>query len=175
MGRKKVISRALDRQEDRYYTLPMTRLQRLLSLAIPFIILVSPLVSCDATPSAPLPEYERALQSARKDGKPVMLFFSSKYCPYCTLMEQGTLADKEILGILAGFHVVKIDGERNAGLARRYSVGMYPSFWFLEGSGKKIVEVPGYVEKARFKRILEYVKGNHYKTHDFYNYLKKPG
>lgn len=174
-GWEKALWPYLDWREDRYYTLPMTRLPRLPCLFFLIAVLVSPLVSCNASPSLSPTEYERALERAQKDGKPIMLYFSSKYCPYCTLMEEGTLADKEIRGILAGFHVVKIDGERNTGLTRRYSVGMYPSFWFLEGSGKRILEVPGYMEKPRFKRILEYVKGNHYKTQDFYRYMKKPG
>lgn len=85
------------------------------------------------------------------------------------------MADKDIRGILAGFHVVKIDAEKNAGLARLYAVGVYPSFWFLEGSGKRIMGLPGYVEKPDFKKILEYVKGNHYKTRDLYQYLRKSG
>jgi uncharacterized protein len=149
------------------------RLRRLLPLIFLVTILISPLSCSDAKSSASFPEYDRALQSAKKDGKPVMLYFSSKYCPYCTLMEQDTLADKEIIRILAGFHVVKIDTAGNRGLARRYSVNVYPTFWFLEGSGKRIVETPGYMGKPIFKKILEYVKGAHYKTQDIYQYLKK--
>ena len=33
----------------------------------------------------------------------------------------------------------------------------------------------GLYGKAPFKKILEYVKGNHYKTQDFTSYMKKPG
>lgn len=119
------------------------------------------------------PEYERVMQIAKKDGKPIMLYFFSKYCPYCALMEQDTLADREIMKILTGFHVVRIDAEANRPLARRYSVNVFPAFWFLDGSGNRIVATPGYMEKPFFKRLLEYVKGNHYKTQDLYQYMKK--
>jgi thioredoxin-related protein len=150
-------------------------LHRLLPFIFLVTILIAPLSCSDAKSSASFPEHERALQNAKKDGKPVMLYFSSKYCPYCELMDQDTLADKEIARILTGFHVVRIEAEGNRGLARRYSVGVYPSFLFLEGSGKRIAEAPGYMQKPLFKKILEYVKGNHYKTQDIYQYLKKPG
>lgn len=104
-----------------------------------------------------------------------MLYFFSKYCPYCTLMEQNTLADREITKILAGFHVVKVDVKGNRALARHYSVNVFPTFWFLDGSGKRILETPGYMEKPVFKKVLEYIKGNHYKTQDIYQYLRKKG
>lgn len=139
------------------------------------VLFLSPLSFGDAKTTDSFSEHDGALQSAKKDGKPIMLYFFSKYCPYCTLMEQNTLADKEISKILAGFHVVKIDVQGNRALARRYSVNVFPTFWFLEASGKRIVETPGYMEKPVFKKVLEYIKGNHYKTQDIYHYLKKKG
>lgn len=145
----------------------------------PFIFLIlvsiSPLSCGDAKTSVTFPEYEKALKSGKKDGKPIVLYFSSRFCLYCSLMEQDTLADKEIIRILTGFHVVRIPVEENRALAKRYSVNLYPTFWFLEGSGKRIVETPGYMDKPVFRKLLEYVKGNHYKTQDLYQYMKKAG
>lgn len=153
----------------------MIRRHQVFPLAFLVLILIFPLSCIDAKTSVSFPEYERALQSAKKDGKPVMLYFSSRYCPYCALMEQDTLSDKDILKILSGFHVVKIPAERNRALAIRYSVNVYPTFWFLEGSGRRIIETPGYMEKPVFRKLLEYVRGNHYKTQDLYQYMKRAG
>lgn len=153
----------------------MTRRRHVFPFILLILILIFPVSCIDAKTSVSFPEYEKALQNAKKDGKPIMLYFSSQYCPYCALMEQDTLADKEITKILSGFHVVKIPAEGNRALAIRYSVNVYPTFWFLEGSGKRIVETPGYMEKPVFKKLLQYVKGNHYKTQDLYQYMKKAG
>jgi thioredoxin-related protein len=149
--------------------------RRVFPFILLILILISPLSCIDAKTSLSFPAYEKALQSAKKDGKPIMLYFSSQHCPYCTLMEQDTLADKEIIKLLTSFHVVKIPAEGNRALAKRYSVNVYPTFWFLEGSGKRIVETPGYMEKPLFKKLLGYVKGNHYKTQDLYQYMKGAG
>lgn len=151
----------------------MARLRRSLPSLLLIVLFLFPLSCGEAKAASSFPEYETALRSAKKDGKPTMLYFFSKYCPYCTLMEQDTLADKEIKRILAGFHVVKIDAEGNRTLARRYSVNVFPTFWFLEGSGKRIVQTPDYMEKPLFKKLLEYIKDKHYKTQDIYQYLKK--
>jgi thioredoxin-related protein len=153
----------------------MIRRRRFSPLFLLILILIFPLSCIDAKTSTSFPEYEKALQDGKKDGKPIMLYFSSQSCPYCALMEQGTLADKEITKILTGFHVVKIPVEGNRVLAIRYRVNVFPTFWFLEGSGKRIVETPGYMDKPVFKRLLEYVKGNHYKTQDLYDFMKKTG
>ncbi len=158
-----------------YYTLAMIHCKKVAPFVLMIMIMLFPLSCTDAKTSVSFPEYEKALGSAKKDGKPVMLYFSSRHCPYCALMEQDTLSDKEIIKILAGFHVVRISAEGNRALVKRYSVNVYPTFWFLEGSGKRIVETPGYIEKPMFKRLLEYVKGNHYKTQDLYQYMKRTG
>jgi thioredoxin-related protein len=58
-----------------------------------------------------------------------------------------------------------------------YSIefGGTPTSWFLDSSGQRIQEVPGYIEKGDYKTLLEYVKGKHYKTMDIQAYFKKAG
>jgi len=132
------------------------------------------LLACGQTIGAADPQYEKTLQAAKKDGKPVMLYFWSQTCYYCKQMEKNTLADKEIGAILdKDFYLLRINVEKSPDLAKLYQVKGYPSSWFLESSGKRIIEAPGYIQKPLFKKILEYVKGNHYKNTDIHEYLKK--
>jgi thioredoxin-related protein len=144
-------------------------------VAAVFLVLVSiSLLACgDARSSMSFPEYETAMRNAKKDGKPILLYFFSKYCRYCRVMERETLADREITEILADFHVVTIDADRYSALVRRYSVVGFPSCWFLDTSGKRILEAPGYLEKTLFKKVLEYIRGKHYKSKDINEYLKR--
>ena len=62
---------------------------------------------------------------------------------------------------------------RRADLAKLYGVRGFPSSWFLEPSGARVIEVPGYVDKSVFKKVLQYVKGGYYKSTDINAYLKK--
>lgn len=147
----------------------------LIPLSLIVAILFFQAACSDAKSPGSFPEHEKVLQNAAKDGKPVMLYFFSRYCRYCQLMDQEILADKEVRKTLMAFHVLRIDADQHGALARHYSVVGYPFCWFLEGSGKRIIEVPGYVQKPLFLNILEYVRGKHYKTKDIRQYLKKTG
>lgn len=119
-------------------------------------------------------DYNGALLTAKKDNKPLMLYFFSKTCFYCVAMEKTTLADKDIQGTLKGdFVVAWIDTDDDTKLAQLYSIRGTPTTWFLDSSGKRISEVPGYVQKERFQKVLEYVKGKHYAGMDLLTYLKK--
>jgi thioredoxin-related protein len=90
------------------------------------------------------------------------------------MMDRSVLGDTEIEALLKkDFVYVRIDVEKTTDLAKLYGIRGYPSSWFLEPSGARIIEVPGYVQKPLFKKVLQYVKGGHYRTTDVNDYLKK--
>ena len=90
------------------------------------------------------------------------------------MMDRSVLGDTEIETLLKkDFIYVRIDVDKATDLAKLYGIRGYPSSWFLESSGARIVEVPGYVQKALFKKVLQYVKGGYYRTSDVNDYLKK--
>ena len=90
------------------------------------------------------------------------------------MMDRSVLSDKEVETILKkDFVYVRIDAEKTSDLAKLYGVRGYPSSWFLESSGARIVEAPGYIEKPLFKKVLQYIKGGHYKATGVNDYLKK--
>jgi thioredoxin-related protein len=90
------------------------------------------------------------------------------------MMDRSVLGDIEIETMLKkDFIYVRIDIDKTTDIARLYGIRGYPSSWFLESSGARIVEVPGYVQKSLFKKVLQYVKGGYYRTSDVNEYLKK--
>jgi thioredoxin-related protein len=90
------------------------------------------------------------------------------------MMDRSVLGDTEIGTMLKkDFIYVRIDAEKTTDLAKLYGIRGFPSSWFLESSGGRIVEVPGYVQKPLFKKVLQYVKGGYYKSTDINAYLKK--
>ncbi len=90
------------------------------------------------------------------------------------MMDRSVLGDKDIETTLKkDFIYVRIDGEKAGELARLYGVRGFPSSWFLEPSGARIFEAPGYMDRPLFKKVLQYVKGGYYKTTGINDYLKR--
>jgi thioredoxin-related protein len=89
-------------------------------------------------------------------------------------MDREVLADKEISSVLRNNTVyLRIDVEIRSDLAEFYSVRGYPTTSFLEPSGQRITQVPGYISKKEFAKLLVYVTGKHYKTTRLRDFLRK--
>jgi len=90
------------------------------------------------------------------------------------MMDRSVLGDAEVEGtIKKDFIYVRVNVDKSEDLARLYGIRGYPSSWFLEPSGARVIEVPGYVDKSIFKKVLQFVKGGYYKSTDINSYLKK--
>ena len=90
------------------------------------------------------------------------------------MMDKTTLTDKGIDGTLKrDFVFLRIDVDKSTDLARLYRISGTPSSWFIESSGKRIGEIPGYVKTADYGRILEYIRGKHYNQTDLQSYMQK--
>jgi thioredoxin-related protein len=117
-------------------------------------------------------DYAEALKRAKTEEKPLVLYFFSEACRFCEAMDRDVLRDKEIKASLATDAVfLRIDVDQRPGLAGTYRVYGYPTLWLLEPSGKPIVNVPGYIPKRDFKKIMAFIKGRHYKAMDLGKFL----
>lgn len=121
-------------------------------------------------------DYTDALKRAKAEDKAVILYFYSKYCGYCEMMDKQVLADKEIAASMKKDVVsFRIDVDTRSDLAAKYSIRGYPTTGILEPSGKSVIRVPGYLDKKEFKLVLAYAKGKVYKTTSLKEYFKKAG
>jgi thioredoxin-related protein len=119
-------------------------------------------------------DYNEALKSAKKENRPVLVYFFSRTCRYCNMMDRDTLGDKEIDDILKkNFVYTRVEVEKSQDIARLYGVNGFPTSWFLEASGKRIFEAPGFIQKVLFKKVLEYVKGGYYKQMELGDYVNR--
>lgn len=102
---------------------------------------------------------------AKNEDKAILVYFFSKYCPYCKQMERDVLKDKKIISLLNKDVVyTTIDVDKRTDTANTYGVWGFPTTLLLESTGKRIAQIPGYIGKDDFKMILSYLKGKHYKT-----------
>jgi thioredoxin-related protein len=126
-----------------------------------------------AVPASGL-DYNDALKAAKQENKPVVLYFYSNSCYYCRLMDKNTLGDKDVAARLKkDFVFFRINTDKSSDLALFYQVRGTPLSWFLESTGRPIQQIPGYVEKADYQTLLDYVGGGHYKKIDIQDYFKR--
>ncbi|MCX8022518.1 MAG: thioredoxin domain-containing protein [Syntrophorhabdaceae bacterium] len=113
-----------------------------------------------------------ALRRAKNEDKGLILYFYSRYCSYCDMMEKEVLLNSEIKDMLKKDVVfLKIDGDVMRDIVKKYNVRGYPTVSLVEPSGKKITSVPGYISKRDFKKIILYLKGKHYKIMSFIDFM----
>lgn len=119
-------------------------------------------------------EWDFALRRAKKEDKPTILYFFTPYCFYCQTMDKEVLANKEVFAILNKNVVyLRIDVEKREDLARFYGVRGYPTTVFLQPNGQQIIQIPGYINRKDFKKLLTFVTGKHYKTMKLREFLQK--
>lgn len=108
---------------------------------------------------------------ARAQGKRVLLLFTQDNCPYCNLLVERNLSQRDIEASLkAKFDVIAFNlwGDREVkGLdGRTYTEKAYgaalkvqftPTLMFLDESGRTLLRLNGYVPPGRFKAALDWV------------------
>ena len=131
-------------------------------------------VSCQwkkETPSAaaePLPwltDYTAAVESAKKEKKPLLIEFSTEWCPYCQYMKEMVFSEALVQEKLEEYVLVTLNGDMPEMQAKmeEFKVNGFPTYIFLGTDGK---------ERSRFNTassaedMLEKLKGD---KKDFYS------
>jgi thioredoxin-related protein len=150
-----------------------------IALALTAVALLSK--GCKDDPTAVTPQnstpvywmpYGQALERARRENKPVMVFFYTQWCGWSRRMDQDTFGDSSVVQyVRANFVATHIDaesweeiavGDRTTTgfqLARDFGVNAYPVNWFLSANGDRLNDLTGYIAPARFLEALVYIHG----------------
>jgi thioredoxin 1 len=101
--------------------------------------------------------YTSAQQQAAQSGKPIILFFTGKWCVPCRIMKRNVWADQQVAAsVNSGFIVVTIDvDDPDAATARsRYRVGATPTTIITDPQGKVLFQAEGGMGKTDFLELL---------------------
>jgi len=123
-------------------------------------------------------KYDQGLAKARREGKHVLVNFTTAWCGYCKKMNRDVFSDKKVIAAIdAHFVAVKVDGDSKRGLdidgykitekdlaRREFGVPGYPTYWFLESDGAKLGYLRGYQPKEQFMKALTIVHERLYDT-----------
>jgi thioredoxin-related protein len=147
-----------------------------------------------ANGSAQSSEFEKALKTAKKQDKRVIVDVYTDWCGWCKKMDADVYAKKKIKEIIEDdFVFVKLNAEGSSkinyrgtaysetDLASLFQVTGYPTTVFLEPDGKvieykydnvKMNNLPGYFKLSDFRKILEYISDGSYSDTDLSTIVK---
>ncbi|MBI5381848.1 MAG: thioredoxin family protein [Opitutae bacterium] len=95
--------------------------------------------------------FDAALKQAATDSKIVLIDFFTTWCGPCKMLDQTTWKDAKVIELLGAKTVpLKIDAEREAKLAKRYKIDVYPTILLVKSDGSEIDRLVGYRKPEKF-------------------------
>ena len=83
--------------------------------------------------------YDQGMDKARASGKPILINFYSDDCRWCERMDAETYSNDEIVSYLDRYFVaIKVHGEKEKELKRKFTIVGYPTIWFTDSAGERI-------------------------------------
>jgi thioredoxin 1 len=107
-------------------------------------------------------DYTSAQQKASQTGKPVILFFTGKWCVPCRIMKRTVWADEEVAALVNKSFIpvtIDVDDPDAVKTRSRYSVGVTPSTIITDSNGIVLQHKVGGVGKADFLEMLGSASG----------------
>ena len=109
-------------------------------------------------PAADYFSYKESLQMSSETGKPILVFFTAKWCDYCNKMKLKTLPQKEVQDILKNYIVSYVDINENVNLSKKFEIKSIPSYVITNYKEKKIKFNKGFMDSNSFVKWLNDAK-----------------
>ncbi len=104
-------------------------------------------------------DYQLAVQRARQEEKPLLIYLHTVWCGYCDQMERTTFRNSKVQQAMAERQVwVKLDAERDSEgvrLNREFSVRGYPTILILDAEEREVNRLQGYLSADGLLQSLE--------------------
>lgn len=101
-------------------------------------------------------DLELALSEARRTGKLVLVNVHTSWCGPCRRLQATTLADPMLAEMIEESCVpVSLDGDEEAARLVSWGVTGFPTQLFLDGHGKEVGRIAGYVTSTEYAQVLQ--------------------
>lgn len=101
--------------------------------------------------------YKTALESAKKEGKPLFVMLYADWCPHCNLMKTEVLSDPTVIDFLNKNFVCtykNIEKEEGIALKEKFNTKSLPTFLFIDSNETLIYALKGELKKPEFLNEL---------------------
>lgn len=101
--------------------------------------------------------YTLAQQQADQTGKPMILFFTGKWCAPCRIMKRNVWADEQVTATVNVAFIpvmIDVDDPNAAAVMSRYSVGGTPNTIVTDPQGNVLQQKEGGMGKTEFLELL---------------------
>ncbi len=89
-------------------------------------------------------DYAAAMARAKQEGKRVFLDFETDWCGPCKAMNRIVYTKQPVVDAAKDVICVKLDGDKEKALVKKYGVKGYPTLILLDSSGKQLRRAAGY-------------------------------
>lgn len=101
--------------------------------------------------------YATAQQQAVDSDKPIIIFFTAKWCSPCRIMKREVWADEQVMATVNKAFIpvtIDVDNPDAAATLIRYGVGATPTTVFTDSKGNVLQQKQGRIGKADFLELL---------------------
>ncbi len=90
------------------------------------------------------------------------------------LWKKRTFKDNSVVSYLnENFISIRVNSDNDKKTASAFNVSALPATWFLEESGEKLTNLPGYVPPDKMLLILKFINTESYKKMKYSEFIKK--
>lgn len=88
-------------------------------------------------------DYREGLERALAEKRPVLIFFTAKWCRFCSEMQKEALRDPRVVRLSEEFVCVLVDADEDQDLCSEFGVRAYPTVQFVLPDGSQLTRVVG--------------------------------
>ena len=95
--------------------------------------------------------YEKALEKAKNEKKPIMLVMVTHYCPWCRKYEKNTLTKKSIKTLVSKKYVPLILNRSQQQFPKKFDTPRIPTTFFIDAKDERLIySEMGFKTKSEF-------------------------
>jgi len=104
---------------------------------------------------------DRTFQKAEAEKRLIILDLEAVWCHWCHVMDEKTYSSQPVIDLIAkGYIPVRIDQDARPDLGNRYRDYGWPATIILDGKGRELEKLAGFVEPEEMRKILKDLSAN---------------